>query len=54
MFVCLVLSVLAKLIFNFVSAPLYRGSKITRAFIRTDFTVLDLHSLNNVITCNFN
>lgn len=42
-----------KLIFNSVSASLYGGSKITCAFIRADFTVLDLHSLN-VTMCNFN
>lgn len=47
-------SVLTKLIFNSVSAALYVDSKITCAFIRVDFTVLVLHSLNNVTTCNFN
>lgn len=53
-FVCLILSVLTKLIFKTVLASLYKGSKITFVFIRADFTVLDLRSLNNVTWYNFN
>lgn len=52
--VCLVLSVLTKLILNSVSASLYAGSSINSGFIRANFTVLDLHRLNKVTTCKFN